>query len=84
MILAYHHIRVVDPTHPGEARRAAARLAEKVAFNEVRAAELSIVVTELPTMFLPTRIRRDAPGWLATRSLGIDIFAVELAKTQHG
>lgn len=47
MIVAQHRIKISDPSHAGEARRAAARLSDKVAFGEVRAGELSIVVMEL-------------------------------------
>ena len=42
-------IRVEDPSAAGAARRSAAELAADLAFPEVRAAELAIVVTEIAT-----------------------------------
>ena len=68
MIVAQHNIRITDPSHPGEARRAAARLAEKLAFSEIRAGELSIVVMELANNVLThAAVGRDVAAGLAGR-----------------
>jgi anti-sigma regulatory factor (Ser/Thr protein kinase) len=42
-------IRVMDASHVGEARRVAARIAEKAGLDETAAGKVSIIVTELAT-----------------------------------
>jgi anti-sigma regulatory factor (Ser/Thr protein kinase) len=79
VIIAYNHIRVADSTHPGEARRAAARMAEKLAFSEVRSAELSIVVMELANNVLAHAQNGEMLllGWRCASGNGIDIFSLD-------
>ena len=79
MIIAYKQIRIEDPSHPGEARRAAARLAEKLSFGEVRTAELSIVVMELANNVLAHAQSGEMllVGWQWASSHGVDIFALD-------
>ena len=43
------HLRVEDPSHPGEARRLAAALCQQLGFGELRSAEVALMVTELAT-----------------------------------
>ncbi|HWE50764.1 MAG TPA: ATP-binding SpoIIE family protein phosphatase [Bryobacteraceae bacterium] len=45
-------IVVTEPTHAAEARRSAVRMANEAGFNEVRAGEVAIVVTEACTNIL--------------------------------
>jgi anti-sigma regulatory factor (Ser/Thr protein kinase) len=79
VIIAHNHIRVADPTHPGEARRAAARMAEKLSFSEVRAAELSIVVMELANNVLAHAQTGEMLllGWRCGSGYGIDVFSLD-------
>lgn len=79
MIITYQHIRVVDPSHAGEARRGAARMAEKLGFSELRAAELSIVVMELANNILAHAQSGEMllVGWREGGGQGIDIFALD-------
>jgi anti-sigma regulatory factor (Ser/Thr protein kinase) len=79
VIVAHYQIKVVDGTSPGEARRAASRVAEKLAFSELRAAELSIVVMELANNVLAHAQSGEMLllGWQHGSSQGIDIFALD-------
>ncbi len=79
MIIAHHNIGITDPSHVGEARRAASRLTEKLAFNVTRAGELSIVVTELAKNILSHAVSGEMVllGWQTGQSKGIDIFALD-------
>lgn len=89
MIVGQHHIKISDPTHPGEARRAAARLAEKLDFGEVRAGELSIVVMELANNVLAHASSGEILllGWQEGAASGVDLFALDkgpgIADLQH-
>ena len=89
MILDHHHIKIADPSHPGEARRAAARLAEKLAFGETRAGELSIVVMELANNVLAHAVSGELLllGWQKGSIQGVDVFALDkgpgIADLQH-
>lgn len=79
MIVAHHHIGITDPSHPGEARRAAARLAETLGFSETRAGELSIVVIELVKNILAHATAGEMVllGWHVGQSRGVDMFALD-------
>jgi anti-sigma regulatory factor (Ser/Thr protein kinase) len=79
LIIAQHNIRITDSTHPGEARRAAARLAEKLAFSETRSGELSIVVMELSKNVLAHATSGEMLmlGWQADRLTGVDVYALD-------
>jgi anti-sigma regulatory factor (Ser/Thr protein kinase) len=89
LIIAQHHIKIADASHPGEARRAAARLAEKLAFSEVRAGELSIVVMELANNVLAHAVSGEMLllGWQKGSIHGVDVFALDkgpgIADLQH-
>ena len=79
MILGQHQLKITDSSHPGEARRSAARLAGKLALSEVLAGELSIVVTELATNVLAHAGTGEMLliGWQAGAKKGVDIFALD-------
>ncbi len=79
MILGQHQLKITDSSHPGEARRSAARLAEKLALSEVRAGELSIVATELATNVLAHAGSGEMLllGWQHGATKGVDIFALD-------
>ncbi len=89
MILDQHHIKIADASHAGEARRAAARLAEKLAFGETRAGELSIVVMELANNVLAHAVSGEMLllGWRKGSTQGVDVFALDkgpgIADLQH-
>jgi anti-sigma regulatory factor (Ser/Thr protein kinase) len=79
LIVAQHNIKIADSTQLGEARRAAARLAEKLAFSETRSGELSIVVMELARNILAHAAAGEMVllGWQADGNVGIDICALD-------
>ncbi|MGB8888624.1 MAG: SpoIIE family protein phosphatase [Candidatus Korobacteraceae bacterium] len=74
-------IKSRSPTRltPGEARRAAARLAEKLGFSETRAGELSIVVMELANNVLAHAQAGEILllGWQTGAIHGVDIVALD-------
>lgn len=80
---------MADASHPGEVRRAAARLAETLAFDEIRAGELSIVVMELANNVLAHAMSGEMLllGWQKGPIHGVDIFALDkgpgIADLQH-
>jgi len=79
LILAYHNIHVSDGSHPGEARRIANRICEKLSFGEVRAGELSVVVTEAATNLLAHAQQGELIllGWQKNDRCGVDILALD-------
>lgn len=79
MIVAHHTIAITHPSQAGEARRAASRLTEALAFNETRAGELNIVVMELARNILSHAVSGEMVllGWQAGNSKGIDVFALD-------
>jgi anti-sigma regulatory factor (Ser/Thr protein kinase) len=79
LIVAHHNIAITDPSHAGEARRAASRLTEALAFNETRAGELNIIVMELARNILSHAVSGEMVllGWQAGPSKGIDVFALD-------
>ncbi|MET0334111.1 MAG: ATP-binding protein, partial [Rhizobacter sp.] len=71
-----------DPSQVGEARRAAARLAEEVGLDETRAGRLALVVTELGTNLV-----RHAQGGrllMAAQADGVSPAGVELLAIDDG
>jgi anti-sigma regulatory factor (Ser/Thr protein kinase) len=44
-----HHLRVLESSHVGEARRLVTALGRTLGFSETRTAEAAIVITELAT-----------------------------------
>ena len=78
-MLRTNNIAITDPSHAGEARRAASRLTEALAFNETRAGELNIIVMELARNILSHAVSGEMVllGWQAGHSKGIDVFALD-------
>lgn len=79
MIVTQKHIKITDASHPGEARRAAARVAETLAFSETRAGELSIVVMELANNIVTHAQSGDLLllGWQVGAVHGVDVLALD-------
>lgn len=79
MIVEQHNVKITDSSHPGEARRKATRLAEKLAFSNTRAGELNIVVVEIANNVLTHAKSGEMLllGWQAGTVEGVDIFALD-------
>ena len=77
--MGQHDIKITDATHLGEARRAAARLAEKLGLSDTRSGELSIVVMELARNVLAHAASGEMVllGWQTGPNSGIDVYALD-------
>lgn len=77
--MGQHDIKITDATHLGEARRAAARLAEKLGLSDTRSGELSIVVMELARNVLAHAAAGEMVllGWQTGPNSGIDVYALD-------